>query len=239
MALVSIVPTGEPVLQESVNSSEPHPPPVQFASVTSAVRRFAAQAPRGAAIEAPLVCAVLSLVVLVAGWAGSDLPAHVFRAELASRYGLPLWNDQWYGGHSLPAYGPLSPILGALLGVRLSGVVACVTATAEFSFLVRRRFPGAGRVAAVLFAVAMVPDVIVGRVAFDVGLALGLGALAALHARRPRVALAAAVATPFASPLAAAFLALAAFAGAAGTPSRVWALAGAGASIPVLLLVIG
>src|SRR5436309_14704560 len=100
---------------------------------------------RFATLEAPLVCAVLCAVVLAAGWSGSDLPAHVFRADLASRYWLPLWNDQWYGGHYLPAYGPLSPLLGALLGVRLSAAAACVGATACFSSLVRRRLGPAAR----------------------------------------------------------------------------------------------
>ena len=186
-------------------------------------------------VEAPALAAGLSLCALIAGWSGSDLPAHVFRADLVARYGLALWNDQWYGGHYLPAYG-LSPLLGAAFGVRLVGLVACVAATACFSLLARRRFGSAGRLAAILFAVAAVPDVIVGRMAFGVGLAAALGSLAALQSGHRRLAVAAALATPLASPLAAAFLGLAAATGAAVTRSRQTAVIACCALVPAALL---
>ena len=45
-----------------------------------------------------------------------DLAAQTFRADLWERDGWVVWNDAWYGGHTVPGYSLLYPPLGAWLG---------------------------------------------------------------------------------------------------------------------------
>ncbi len=139
-----------------------------------------------------------------------DLAAATYRANLFSRVGFTLWDNGWYGGHYLPGYSLLSPALGALLGEQLLLALSVIATAGLFGLLVERAFDAGGaRVAAALFALGICVELLSGRVAYDLGLAIGLLALAALAHGRVVAAAVLAALTSVASPVAGAFLALA------------------------------
>lgn len=168
----------------------------------------------GAAI--PLTAAYL----IVAPPTG-DLAAATYRSALFGRAGFTTWDTGWYAahGHWLPGYSLLSPALGWLLGVHLLLVLSAIAACALFGIIARHAFDGpAARIAAVTFAVGFCVELLSGRVPYDLGFAIGLGAVLALMRGATPLALALAVATSVASPVAGAFLALTGAAGGvAGT----------------------
>jgi hypothetical protein len=139
-----------------------------------------------------------------------DLAAASYRSEVFARSGFTLWDNGWYGGHYLPGYSVLAPALGALAGERLL-LGLCTIATAVLFALIAQRVFGlaAARVAAVSFALGACVTMLSGRVAFSLGLAVGLLAVLALMHRRPAAAVALGALTSLCSPVAGAFLALA------------------------------
>ncbi len=169
-----------------------------------------------------------------------DLAAASYRSDLFARVGFSLWDNSWYGGHHLLAYSILAPPLGALIGPRVVVALSMTAAAALFPPLIDGVFPPrAARVAAVWLAVGLGVQMLSSRVAFDLGLAIGLGSL--LTARRGWhwAALALAVLCSLASPVAGAFLALCFVAWGLGGSSRAWPAAlTAAAVIPVGLIEI-
>jgi hypothetical protein len=165
------------------------------------------------------LAAVLACAYLIVAPDSADLAAQEFRAWLFGHAGFTLWDNSWYGGHPLPGYSLLFPPLGALLGVRLAGALSVVAAAALFAMIARRAFGPKPAVAAgaAWFAGGVALQLLTGRMAFLLGLAVGLAAVA-LAQRDKRVAavLTAALAT-LASPVAGAFLALAGTAWAIGS----------------------
>lgn len=152
----------------------------------------------------------------------ADLAAATYRSNLFARVGFTTWDTGWYAahGHWLPAYSLLAPALGALLGVRVLLALSAVAASVLFGSIAERAFgPAAGRIAAGVFALGFCIGLLSGRVPYDLGFALGLGAVLALMHGRLALALGLAVLTSFASPVAGAFLALA---GTAGALDGVW-----------------
>jgi hypothetical protein len=154
---------------------------------------------------------VLAAIYLFVDPKSADLAAQTFRTRIAEDYGFAIYNPYWYGGHHLPGYSLLTPPLFALIGPQLAGAIAAVVASFAFERLAHRyerATPAAAVIASCWFAVAMVATTLVtGRLTFAVGAALALVALALL----PRIwsaALTGALAG-LASPVAAAFLALA------------------------------
>jgi hypothetical protein len=120
-----------------------------------------------------------ALYVLVAP-VSTDLAAAGYRGELFSRAGLTLWDNGWYGGHHLPAYSLLAPPLGALLGEQLLAALSATAAAALFAALIEGCFPPrATRFAALWFALGAAVGLLSNRIPFELGLALGLGALVA------------------------------------------------------------
>jgi hypothetical protein len=167
-----------------------------------------------------IVTAVLCAAVLVAGVRGPDLPAQNYRVWLLRTHGLIIFDSHWYAGHTLPGYSLLFPPLAAVVGPRLLGALACVAATAAFTRLLRGRRDTGDDIAILWFAVICVVDLVVGRLPFALGVALGIGALVAVREqRRWGWAAILAVLCSAASPLAGAFLLLAA---AAWLPSIGW-----------------
>ncbi len=161
--------------------------------------------------------AVLSLTYLILSPPAGDLAAATYRSELFARAGFTLRDNGWYAvhGHYLPGYSLLSPALGALLGVRVALALSAVAASVLFALIAARVFPpAAARVAAVWFAVTFCVGLLSGRVPYDLGFAIGLGSVLALLDGRIALALALAVLTSAASPIAGAFLALAGLADA-------------------------
>ena len=47
--------------------------------------------------------------------------------------GLGTWNNLWFGGHHLPGYGLLFPLLASVVGVRVVGALGVVVSAALFS----------------------------------------------------------------------------------------------------------
>ncbi len=194
----------------------------------------------GLAVSIPL-----AVVYLILQPPSGDLAAATYRSELFARVGLTLWDNGWYSGHYLPGYSLLAPALGALLGNRLLLALATVAAAGLFGAIAQRSFSAGGaRIAAGSFALGVSVTMLSGRVAFSLGLAVGLLAVVALLGRT-RAAVALAVLTSLASPVAGAFLALAgltyALAGGAGRElaiARRGLAVAAAALAPILLLAL-
>ncbi len=188
---------------------------------------------------APLAAAVTCTAFAVWNPPVRDLAAHTFRAELFEDVGFAIWNNSWYGGHYLLSYSVLFPPLAALLSPVWAAAASAVASAWLFDGLVRDRWgPRAGWASlwfGALGAVALLGN---GWLVFALGLALALGALRALQTGRRKRAVLLAVATALASPVAAAFLALLAVAGAIALRAGGrwwWSLAGA-ALLPLALL---
>ena len=181
---------------------------------------------------ATALAAVLGLAYVIVAPPSTDLAAAAYRSDLFSRVGFTLWDNSWYGGHHLPAYSVLAPALGAWLGPQLLAALSAVAASALFALLIDGHFPArATRIAALWFALGVSVELLSNRIPFDLGLALGLGALLAARVPRERyvlrgLAVVLAVLCALASPVAGAFLALAFLA---------WALAGRPRAWPIVL----
>jgi len=160
--------------------------------------------PSVGAVPAWAVALVPAVAYLLAAPSSADLAAQEYRADL----GLVLWDNGWYAGHHMPGYSVLFPPLAALLGPRLVGALSAVAAAALFERLVRGS--DGARPAALWFAVATVTMLITGRLTFALGVAIGLGAVLAAARARHGWACALAALTSLASPVAGAFVALAA-----------------------------
>ncbi len=168
--------------------------------------------------------AVLAIAYLIVAPPAGDLATAAYRAQLFSRAGFTLWDNGWYGGHYLLGYSLLSPVLSAVLGVRTLLALSTVLATVLFAGIARSAFGGrAGTAAAVWFALSLSGEMLSGRVPYELGLVIALGALLAFQRRRLLPAFLLAFCTGLASPVAAAFLALAALANAL---AALWARGG-------------
>ncbi len=166
-----------------------------------------------------MVAIPLALAYLIVAPPAADLAAAMYRSDLFARAGFTTWDTGWYAahGHYLPGYSLLSPALGALLGVRLLLACSAVAASVIFGLIANRAFgTRAACVSAAWFSLGVCIGLLSGRVPFDLGLALGLGAVLASIDGRLVAALVLAGLTSVASPVAGAFLALAALAGAVG-----------------------
>lgn len=184
-----------------------------------------------------VLAAVLGAVYVVVAPASADLAAAAFRSDLFARHGFVVINDAWYGGHHVPAYSALMPPLGALLGPRLLSALAAVAAAGLFAALVQRAFPRRDvTLGALWFAAGVSAALLSGRVPFLLGLPFGLGALVAAQRGRTGLAVALALLTPLASPVAGAFLALAGVTWTAGTGRRLGLALAAAGLVPVLAL---
>ncbi len=152
---------------------------------------------------------LLGLLWLIVAPATPDLAAQVYRVGLFSSDGFTVWDGNWYGGHHMPGYSLLYPPLGALLGARVVGVGAAVVSAVLFDRVARAHFGPRARWGIAWFAAATTADLLIGRLTFSLGVALGLGAVLALQRERPRAAAGFGVLAAAASPVAGAFAALA------------------------------
>ena len=157
--------------------------------------------------EPGLVAAAFGVAYLIIQPDSADHAAQVFRSGLFAHEGLVTWDNFWFGGHHLPGYGILLPILSAVIGPRLVGVIATVAAALLFSSIAYRRFGDRARLGVIWFATATAISLFTGRLTFALGVAVALCAVLAAQRGRRFVAIFFAVLTPFASPVAALFLA--------------------------------
>jgi hypothetical protein len=170
---------------------------------------------------------------------GTDLPAAMARAGWASRYPGAAYLFSWYGGFHPAGYSLLAPYLMALTGVRPAMAAAAVISAVLLSSLLVRHHVPRPRAAAAWVAIALWTELSAGRAPFTLGLAAGLGCVAAADLSRPRsfrrLAAAAALAllTCLLSPVAALFLCVVA---AAFAVAGRWAEAGAVAGPAILPL---
>jgi len=171
-----------------------------------------AEATRTTAVPAGALAAGLAVLAWVLGWRGADAPNYLFRIDLYRRAGFTVWNTAWYGGHYTLGYSALLPPLGTVLGPAVLGITAAATAAICFARVLDGA-PGVSvgrrRAATLLFAAGTVTNLAVGRLAFALGLALGLAAVLAGRSGHWRVAGVLSVGTTLASPVAGCFLALA------------------------------
>lgn len=152
----------------------------------------------------------LSALYMIFAPPSGDLAAATYRSDLFAHAGFTLWDTGWYGGHYLPGYSLLAPALGALVGERTLLAACALASSWLFSLLAQRTFPRTGaRAASASFALGVCVGLLSGRVAYGLGLALGMLALLALVRGPMLAALALAALTSVASPVAGAFLALA------------------------------
>jgi hypothetical protein len=158
-----------------------------------------------------------------------DMAAHTFRAELFGAQGFTIWNGLWYGGHHTPAYSVLFPPLAWLLGPWVAGAIFTVAAAALFEPLARGHWGERARWASLWFGAGTGAMLFTGRLPFAMGIAAGLASLLAVQRERKGIAVAAALGSGLASPVAALFLTLAAVA------ARQWRLAAAAFLPPALL----
>jgi hypothetical protein len=156
-----------------------------------------------------VVAVLLALAYLIWAPPSADLAAQDFRAHLFAEHGFEVWTNAWYSGTHLPGYSLLFPPLAALVGVRIAGALAVVTAAWCFERLVRPRYGGRARLAAWLFGAGAAANLYTGRLTFALGLALGMGALLALARRRELLAAALAALSACGSPVAGLFVAFA------------------------------
>lgn len=183
-----------------------------------------------------LAAALVGLLCLRLAPATADMAAHVYRTGLWTREGVSVWDAQWYGGHHVLGYSLLFSPLAASFGPRLVGVVAGVAAVGLFGRVARDR---QGAVPATwLFAGGVMSNVVIGRMPFMLGAALAVAAwacveLAGNHRARLGGAGVLALAATWASPVAGAFLVLAAAARRLGDGRRERAAAAA-LALPVL-----
>jgi hypothetical protein len=113
-------------------------------------------------------------------FASGDLRARLFR------HGAYLWNDLWFGGHSLPGYGIVSPALSGVFGIELVGVVTSVAAAVAFTALVRtwaagRSDVGSVRFGLALFSVGCVVNLYGGRMTFGPAICFAVVCVLALQ----------------------------------------------------------
>ncbi len=186
----------------------------------------------------PALAAALAAVYLIWQPPSLDLAAAEYRSWLFGEQGLAVWNGNWYGGHHLPGYSLLFPPLGHWLGPRIVGALAVVAAAWLFERIAHARYGDRAWLGATWFAAGAATTLFSGRLTFALGLPLALAALLALQRGRTALALAAALVTPLASPVAALFLALAGTAYALGEKRARGILVAAAAMAPVAALSI-
>jgi hypothetical protein len=167
--------------------------------------------------------AALAVVYLVIAPQSPDLAAASYRSHLFSQFGLSIWDNSWYAGHHLIAYSLLAPALGSWIGPQLLAAISMCVATGLFALVIRGRFnPRAERISALWFALGAAIGLLSSRVPFDLGLAIGLGAILTAQRGRFILALLLALLTSLASPVAGAFLAVAMLAWALTAERRLW-----------------
>jgi hypothetical protein len=185
------------------------------------------------------LAAALAVVYLTWQPASLDLAAAEYRAWLFDHAGFAIWDAQWYGGHHVPGYSVLFPPLAGWLGPRLLGALAVVAAAWLFERIAWARYGADAWHGATWFAVGAGATLFSGRITFALGLVPALGALLALQRGRRASAVALALVTPLASPVAALFLALAGTAHALATRRVIGVVIALAALGPVALLAVG
>lgn len=205
------------------------------ASVAIGVRAAPAVVP--ATLAMPVLLAVVGAATwLTFGPPTPDLAAQVHRVGLLRDHGFLPFDLQWFAGHHLPGYSLLFPPLGELLGPRVLGAVAAVVSTALFARLATAHWGERARAGVLWFAVASISDLVIGRLTFALGVAVGLAALLALQRERRGLACVLGVGCAASSPVAGLLLALAGLALTLGERRRDGLWLASAAFVPTVLV---
>jgi hypothetical protein len=186
-----------------------------------------------------IVAALLAGIYLVVDPPSADLAAQVYRSDFFGREGFALWDNAWYAGHHMPGYSLLFPPLGWLLTPQLVGALCAIASAWLFERIADEHFHYAeGRPGVIWFAFATSLNLITGRLAFGLGVTIGLATVLAVTHHRDVLGFVLAVCTTLASPVAGLFLALGG--GAWWLASRGWrpVVLVAASLIPALFLAV-
>ena len=163
---------------------------------------------RTCSMAAGLVAVAIAVFAWLVGWRGTDLSAQLFRVALFRKYGMTLWNPQWYGGHFTLSYSILYPPVAATLGIAITTAVSAGGAAFCFARLSLRWFGSRARVGTIVFALGTGSQIAIGQLPFLMGEALALAACLAASRRRWLLSMALASSASLTSPLVGAFLLL-------------------------------
>ena len=105
---------------------------------------------------------VLACVWAVAAPLTPDLAAQAYRTWLFAHHGFVVWDNAWYGGHHMPGYSIVFPPLAAVLGLRLTGLLAATGSAFLFELTLRSLGVRNARLAGWAFAVCCVGDLLGG-----------------------------------------------------------------------------
>ncbi|MCU1502215.1 MAG: hypothetical protein JWM12_1569 [Ilumatobacteraceae bacterium] len=189
-----------------------------------------------------LVAAAMCAAYLVVQPASVDYASGDFRSRLF-RGGSHVWNNLWFGGHPLPGFGLIPPMLGAWIGVVPVGIASvlvgtwCLTLVVEHCRIVRPDL-GDPTIASVLFALGCALNLWSGRLTFGPSVALGAGCVLAMQRRRWVIAVLCAFGCGLSSPVGAVSLAIVVagcwFVGA--FPRKLLLVVAAAAVLPIAVL---
>lgn len=161
----------------------------------------------GRALVGPFLVVVATALALgLIGVRGADYPAHQLRAALWEQTGFGVWNMNWYGGHPTPSYSVLGPPLVAALGPLAVITLGSLIGTYCFARLAADLLPSPTALAGYAFAICTIPNAVVGRAPFALGLGLAVAAVWVWHRHHTVAGCALAALTGLVSPVAAAFL---------------------------------
>ena len=173
-----------------------------------------------------------------------DFASGHFRAELASR-GVYLWDNLWFGGHPLPGFGIVSPVLGSVFGVVPVALTSVLVATWCFALIVERwheTHPGLPDpvVGVVLFACGCGVNLWGGRLTFLPAVMFGSMAMLALQRGRKWLLVVCAALCGLSSPLGAVSLVVILVAAwfAQVAPRRLLVIAAVAAVVPIGTLIL-
>ncbi|MDX2681891.1 hypothetical protein [Streptomyces soliscabiei] len=151
------------------------------------------RSPGAARYRVPLL-AIAAVLPLYWGWDavlatdGGDLAAQYAWAGFVGRHPDTPYGLFWFGGIHTVNYSVISPHLMALLGVRAVSVISGISATWMLAVLLERTVARVPLWPALVGALGLWYNVVLGRTTFALGLAFALAALLAVADRAPRPA---------------------------------------------------
>jgi hypothetical protein len=160
-------------------------------------------------VTAGSIAIVFAAAYLLAAPMGRDLSAQMAHAQLAEQHWPVVLDLRWYGGFDPLGYSVLSPLVMALLGVRVTTALGYVACVMLFAALLKRTAVARPVAGAITGAVCLAGNLVVTRTTFELGLAVALGALLVLASGRLKITAALAVLAALCSPVAGLFLGVA------------------------------
>lgn len=141
--------------------------------------------PRTAAVVAGLI----ALAIVALAPRGEDAAAHLYQTQVWREHAWRFWDNNWYAGrYSQINYSLLYYPVAAIVGTWTVVTASVAGAAAAFAHLLRSRWPELATWPAALFTLLAPLPVLNGTYPFVFGLGLALATLAALQARRWKLA---------------------------------------------------